>query len=238
MVTIVANSTTMTSTETESQLRSWRGVPLETRRAERREQLVEAAFELLGTDGWSGTTVRGVCRAARLNPRYFYESFDTLESLFIAVFDRLILEVTRAAVRAIDRAGPDPAARSTAVIEATVRYVTDDPKRARILFVEALGNEAVGRRRLDTLHATAEFLERYAWRQTGLADDRIGMVASHLLVGGLTQLVITWLDGRLPVTLEELVDDAAALMVAVGAGAASTARGRRPGGTPAGTAKS
>jgi hypothetical protein len=78
------------------------------------------------------------------------------------------------------------------------------------------------------MHATAEFLERYAWRQTGLAGDRIGLVASHLLVGGLTELVVTWLDGHLEVTLDELVADASALMVAVGAGAVSVARSRGP----------
>jgi AcrR family transcriptional regulator len=221
----------MTSTETDIQQRSWRGVPLEIRRAERRTQLVDTAFDLLGADGWRGTTVRGICQAAHLNPRYFYESFDTLESLLIAVFDRLIVEATQTALRAIEEAGTDPTARSVAVIEAVVRYVTKDPKRARILFVEAQGNERMGRRRLDTLHATAEFLEQYMWRQTGLANDRIGMVASHLLVGGLTELVVTWLDGHLDVSLDELVEDAAALMVAVGAGAVDVAQTRRvPGG--------
>jgi AcrR family transcriptional regulator len=218
----------MTVTETDSPPRSWRGVPLEVRRAERRELLLDAAFELLGADGWRATTVRGVCQAARLNPRYFYESFDSLESLLIAVFDRLVVEATKTALLAIEQAGPDPTARSGAVLQAVVRYVTEEPKRARILFVEAQGNERLGRRRLDTMHATADFLEQYLWRQTGLASDRIGMVASHLLVGGLTELVVSWLDGDLGVTLDELVEDAAALMVAVGAGAVSVARSRRP----------
>jgi AcrR family transcriptional regulator len=208
--------------------RSWRGVPLEVRREERREQLIDAAFEMLGQDGWRGTTVRGICQAARLNPRYFYESFDSLETLLIAVFDRLILEATRISLQAVQDAGSDPSARSAAVIAASVRYVTEDPRRARILFVEAQGNERMSRRRLDTMHATAEFLERHAWRQTGLAGDRMGLIASHLLVGGLTELVITWLDGHLPVSLDELVEDAAALMVAVGSGAVSVARARRP----------
>jgi len=218
----------MTSTDMDPQPRPWRGVPLDVRRAERREQLIDAAFDLLGTDGWRGTTVRGVCQGARLNPRYFYESFDDLESLLIAVFDRLVLQATDLSLQAISLAGPDPAARAAAVIAASVRYVTEDPKRARILFVEAQGNERLARRRLDTMHATAEFLERSTWRQTGMGDDRIGMVASHLLVGGLTELVITWLDGNLKISLEELVEDAAALMVAVGAGAISVAQGRKP----------
>jgi AcrR family transcriptional regulator len=216
----------MTSTDTSSQQRSWRGVPLAARRAERREQLVDAAFELLGTEGWPGTTVRGVCQAARLNPRYFYESFDTLEALLIAVFDRLVVESTQVALAAIEQAGPDPTARAAAVIDGIVRFVTDDPKRARILFVEARGNERLGRRRLDTMHATAEFLERYLWRQTNMASDRVGLVASHLLVGGLTELVVTWLDGHLDVSLDELVEDAAALTVAVGSGAVGVAQSR------------
>src|SRR5262245_45333483 len=53
----------------------WAGVAPEDRRAQRRELLMATTFELLGTEGWSATTVRGVCQAARLNPRYFYESF-------------------------------------------------------------------------------------------------------------------------------------------------------------------
>jgi AcrR family transcriptional regulator len=217
----------MTTADTASHQRSWRGVPPEVRKSERRELLIDAAYELLGAEGWNGTTVRGVCLGARLNARYFYESFDSLEALFIAVFDRLVQEATKAALTAIAAAGPDPAARSVAVIEASIRFVTADPRRARILFVEALGNEVVGRRRWDTLHATASFLEGSAWRQTGL-DDRIGLVASHVVVGGLTELVVTWLDGRLDITLDELVEDAAALMVAIGSGAVHTARTRRP----------
>jgi AcrR family transcriptional regulator len=219
---------TTASAGTEPASRSWRGVPLEVRRAERRAQLIAAAFELLGTEGWRGTTVRGVCQTARLNPRYFYESFDTLETLLIAVFDELVVESTQVGLRAVEEAGPHPTDRTVAVIRAFVRYVTDDPRRARILFIEAQGNERLGRRRLDTMHATATFVERNAWRQTGVADDRIGMIASHLLVGGLTELVVTWLDGHLDISLDRLIEDVADLLVAVGSGAVAVARARRP----------
>jgi hypothetical protein len=76
------------------------------------------------------------------------------------------------------------------------------------------------------MHATAEWLERYLWRQTDMASDRVGLVASHLLVGGLTELVITWLDGNLDVSLDQLVEDASALTVAVGLGAVGVAQAR------------
>ena len=58
----------------------WAGLAPDDRRAERRTLLLDAAFELLGTEGWGGTTVRAVCQEARLNPRYFYESFEDLDA--------------------------------------------------------------------------------------------------------------------------------------------------------------
>ena len=224
---------TATATATDPQLRSWRGIPLEMRRAERRELLVDAALDLLGTQGGGAFTVRGVCQGARLNARYFYESFDGLDALFVAVFDMLVGQALQQALQALDEAGPDPTARALGVVESVVRYVTEDPRRARVLFVEGLGNEEVGRRRRDTLVATAELVERYVWRQTGMGHDRMGMVASLVLVGGFTELVVTWLDGHLEMSLEDLMHDAAALMVAIGAGAVGVARGRRPGVAPA-----
>src|ERR1700721_1384529 len=98
----------MTATTTDPHLRSWRGVPLETRRAERREVLVDAALELLGTQGGGAFTVRGVCLEARLNARYFYESFDGLDALFVAVFDMLVGQTLQQALRALGAGGPDP----------------------------------------------------------------------------------------------------------------------------------
>ena len=67
----------------------WVGLSADDRRATRRRLLIDAAFALLGTEGWSGTTVRAVCEAAQLNARYFYESFDDLDSLVVAVYDQV-----------------------------------------------------------------------------------------------------------------------------------------------------
>ncbi|WP_436792606.1 TetR/AcrR family transcriptional regulator [Actinospongicola halichondriae] len=68
----------------------WNGLSTEERQRERRNLLVQAALELLASEGSSGTTVRAVCAEARLNPRYFYESFDELDSLVVAVYDHVI----------------------------------------------------------------------------------------------------------------------------------------------------
>src|SRR5256885_16518468 len=66
--------------------RRYAGASAVERRDERRARLLAAGLDALGTDGYAGATVRGVCARARLTPRYFYESFDDLDALLVAVF--------------------------------------------------------------------------------------------------------------------------------------------------------
>ncbi|MGH7750546.1 MAG: TetR family transcriptional regulator, partial [Candidatus Dormibacteria bacterium] len=69
--------------------RSYRGVSAEQRHLERRERLLDAGLDLLGTEGWARTTVTAICARARLTERYFYQSFPGREQLLLAVFDRI-----------------------------------------------------------------------------------------------------------------------------------------------------
>jgi AcrR family transcriptional regulator len=204
------------------------GVSADQRRSERRERLLEAALELLGSEGWKKTTVRGVCATAGLNPRYFYESFEDLDSLLVAVFNRIAAGATERIVTAYAGAPADGPAKARAAIEAAVHYLTDDPRRARVAFVEGLGNEAVMRRRLDVMDDLSRLLAAYARALYGMeeARDPIGDVASTLLVGGILELLITWLDGRLHMTREHLIDDMVELFVLTGEGAVAIARRR------------
>jgi AcrR family transcriptional regulator len=203
-------------------------VPAEDRRTERRSLLVDAAFTLLGTAGWSGTTVRAVCATARLNPRYFYESFDDLDALVVAVYDRVVDELREAVVAAQAVARADARSQARAAIDCIVRFVDDDRRRARVLYVEALGNEALNRRRIETGHALVELVERdAAARHGGLpAGEQIGRVGAAILVGGFSELLVAWLDGRIDVSREQLVDDATALFLALGDAAARIASRR------------
>jgi AcrR family transcriptional regulator len=196
----------------------YRGVPAEERRAERRERLLDAAFELLGTKGAQATTVRGVCAAARLTPRYFYESFAELDALLVAVFDRMFEEATAKVLAAMEAAPPDPRARSRAAIETFVTFLTDDPRRARIAFVEGLGNEPVMRRRLDGMRLFAGLVaaEARALYQPPPEADGLVDITATMLVGGMAELLITWVDGSLAVSREQLIDDVSELFFATG----------------------
>lgn len=206
----------------------WVGVSAADRRAERRTLLLDAAFELLGTEGWSGTTVRAVCQAARLNPRYFYESFADLDALVIAVYDRLVEQLSTELMAAVRAAGDDPAAQTRAAVDRIVGFFDDDRRRARILYVEALGNEALNRRRIETGHALVAAVEQYTVERHGPPPpgEHIGRIGAAILVGGTSELIISWLDGRIDVPREQLVDDATALFLALGEAAAAVVAGR------------
>jgi AcrR family transcriptional regulator len=197
-------------------------VPAEDRRAERRALLLDAGLRLLGSVGWAGTTVRAVCQAARLNPRYFYESFDDLDALVVAVYDGLVDELRRGIEAAVAAApADDPPAQIRAAVEHTVRFVDDDRRRARVLYVEALGSEALNRRRIETGLATAAFIQGAA-----AGRDPITPISAAVLVGGFSELLVAWLDGFVDVSAEQLVDDATELFVALAESAAHIAARR------------
>src|ERR1700710_181396 len=69
--------------------RAYGGLALEDRVAARRARFIEAGIELFGTQGFRAATVRGICAAAGLTDRYFYESFASLEALLAEVYRTL-----------------------------------------------------------------------------------------------------------------------------------------------------
>ena len=206
----------------------WAGVPAADRRAERRELLLDAAFELLGTEGWSATTVRAVCHEAKLNFRYFYESFEDLDALMVALYDRLVTELGEEVLSAVEAAGNDPQERLRVAVDRIVGFVADDARRARVLYVEALGSEPLNRRRIETGHAVVALVEEQGTKRLppGAPRDHIGRIGAAILVGGLSELIVAWLDGRIDVPRSQLVDDATELFVALGVAAAGVASRR------------
>ena len=205
----VSNETT---TRTPSR---WNGLSTEERQRERRNLLIEAAFELLATEGIAGTTVRAVCAHARLNPRYFYESFTDLDELLVAVYDDVFRQLQRRSAAAV-AAADDDASAMRASVAATVHFIDEDPRRGRILYSEALGNEALNLRRVRTGATLVELVfQDNSRRDVGAQDERIGRLGASVLVGGFSELLVAWIGGRIDLTVEELIDDATEVFLAV-----------------------
>jgi AcrR family transcriptional regulator len=204
------------------------GVEAADRIASRRASLIAAALELLGTEGWQATTVRAICARAKLTPRYFYESFDDLDAVLLAVFDEIARDAAAVVLRAVTQAPEDARAKSRAAIGAFIEFVTDDPRRARVLFIEAMGAESLARRRFATVRMFAELVAAQARAFYRVSDhtDALVELTALMVTGGLAEALLAWLDGTLQLTREQLIEHCADLFVATGEAAVELARRR------------
>jgi AcrR family transcriptional regulator len=174
------------------------------RRAERREQLLDAGLELFGTDGYAATTIEALCARAGLNPRYFYEQFAGREQLLGAVYERHVQQVLAVVSVAIERAGPDPGARLRAGLTAFVEATLADERGARVNYFEMVGVS----RELDALRRRV--LSDYAGLIASQAQGGVTGVeprtAAVALVGATDGLIIDWLSGDRSAPPRSIVD--------------------------------
>jgi AcrR family transcriptional regulator len=211
--------------------RVYGGESADDRQAGRRERLLTAGLDLFGAASGATPTVRGVCAEAKLTARYFYESFDSLDDLQVAVFERVAGEAAQATLAALERAPEDARDRARAVIGAFVVNLTDDPRRARVAFEMATGNRELEARRAATVRMFSALTAQEAGAFYGAPEsedpDPLAAMTASLLIGGLAHLLIAWLDGGFAVEREQLIDDCAELFAATGARAAELAAERR-----------
>jgi AcrR family transcriptional regulator len=190
----------------------WRGTTAAERSASRRDQLIEAALDILGSD--ETVTVRGVCARAALNARYFYESFEDVDALVVAVWDQVLAETTELGLLAIAAAENTAEAKTRAALDTSIRYVAGDPRRARVVLEASATHRAIAERRTAAISATAELMAAQAAAFYAIPpDDKLLRGTAIMLTGGLVELVHAWHDGRLAITLDELVDQATAMVL-------------------------
>ncbi|SFI56278.1 DNA-binding transcriptional regulator, AcrR family [Amycolatopsis sacchari] len=182
--------------------RTWAGTTLADRRAARRERLLAAALDLLGTGGSSAVSVRAVCRGAKLTERYFYESFADREELVTAVYEQVAAELRQALVDAVPDRGADPAVRAEAAVTAFVELVVDDPRKGRVLLLAPVTEPALSARGVALLPAFAALVREQL--PPRLPADEREMTALGL-VGALANLFTAYLAGTLAVSRERLI---------------------------------
>ena len=118
--------------------RVYGGISSTDRQSTRRAALLDAALDVIAEDGVAAVTVRGVCGRARLADRYFYENFSDRDALLDGLADELFTQVGGALLAAITAttsgsATADPAAVARAGVETAIAFVTEDPRRGRLL---------------------------------------------------------------------------------------------------------
>ena len=203
--------------------RRYRGSSAEERRAQRREQLLEAAIRVYGEQGYRHATVKAVCEEAGLTERYFYESFSNSEELLVASFQA----VTHFLLGELEKAGVesrgDPLERARAMLNAYYETLKGNPRSARVFLVEISGvSPTVDRALAVTLRAFGELLARtLAPRGESSAADEPLLRAG--VVGGVIHIALNWIASGYSQPVREVVDAAVRLGSILNPGAAKSA---------------
>ena len=176
--------------------RPWRGQSPQERRDARRRRLLDAALELFGTTGYAATSLTALCAKAGVSPRHFYELYPGREQLMADLYDEIVLETARLVRQAQEEAPLQADVRITAGLRAALAYQTDDPRRARILHLEAVGVSPwleQHRRRVIAMfaEATVEQYERLV--ADGQLVDRPFRQVATALIGAFDELLVHWL---------------------------------------------
>jgi len=182
--------------------RRYGGVSAEARQSQRLERLLEAALDVFGTEGYTRATIR-------LTERYFYEHFASLDDAFMALHQQLSEALMAQVAQAYaDHLAETPDVRVRASLRAFLQFIHSDPRRARILLMDAVFTG-----RTDVLDKTTA-----VQRLLGLMSQRIEMnhpgALAHMdidmVAGGIVGIVIhtttIWAAKGFAMPMESVLD--------------------------------
>jgi AcrR family transcriptional regulator len=118
--------------------RKYGGASAEERKQQRRERLLEAAFEVFGRQGYKQTTLRMICAQARMTDRYFYEQFESLDEIFLAVRQRITADMVQMITQTLHSPEVNPMVRIRQALATFFEFMKSDPRRARIILLDAM----------------------------------------------------------------------------------------------------
>lgn len=172
--------------------------------------MIEAALTISHERGLAAVGVRSVGAQTKLNQRYFYESFPTVDDLLIAVLDTIVVELLTAGFAALhERERRSRLARARHGMDVALGVILDDPRKATFLGAVSAGpaalQEAYRQRIADVTDAI-------------LADPEAAMqgfdrATAIYVAAGSAQLIVAVLSGELDLDREDLADKLARLAV-------------------------
>ena len=182
--------------------RPYRGVSATDRRDQRRQRLIDAGLQLFGTRGIAAVGIVDICAEAGLTKRYFYESFASIDALADAVFEHVTGNLVAAVAPAIEAgAGRDPRPALTVY----TRALLSDPRVVRLLAVESQTGPL--RKYRDGFPTRAvELWFAFASHDDALPPPQDMRLKAYGFVGAAQQIGMAWLDGHLPLTIDEVID--------------------------------
>lgn len=201
--------------------RSYAGRSADERDAVRRQRLLGAALELIGTRGYAATTVERLCTTANVSTRHFYLLYANKEAAFIDLYDELTAASYRNVATSLE--ATEGASMKERISQAMLAYfdpMLSDLRVARISFVEIIGaSPRIEELRLQYRETLVDLVRAESADAVarGEVRDRDFRFATLALAGAATAVAHDWMLRRdRPPVLElerKLMDLATTLLV-------------------------
>lgn len=202
---------------TKSNGRAYAGRSADERDAVRRARLLEAARELIGTDGYLATTIERICSTANVSTRHFYLQYPSKEAVFIDLYDSMTNQSFQNVLTSwAATEGTPMAERVPAAYLAYLKPMFEDLLAARIAFVEVMGvSPQMEQKRLEYRESLIQFVEAQgaAAVERGEISDRDFRFVSLALIGAANVIVHDWASHEDRPPAEELERKLSALAV-------------------------
>jgi AcrR family transcriptional regulator len=189
--------------------RRYGGMGPEERQRQRREKLIEAALAVFGEQGFHASTVRDVCGRAELTSRYFYESFESMEVLFEAVYVSVSRELMRKTMVALQGVPMVPEQLAESAMRTFLAFIQEDPRRARVTLIDA---QTVG----PGVSRTSQQADRdFVALLTSFIDalypgiDQSTGLSPHLIstgmLGAMMRMAAVWVENKCDLPLDDVL---------------------------------
>lgn len=183
------------------------GLPREFVTHNQRERLIAGIAEAIAENGYSGTTIAHITRAAAVSRRTFYEHFSSKDECFVAAYDTVMKELQERVSGAFDEQDEWPKA-IRAGIGAMLEFLAAEPNLARLCMVEALVAGPAVVERYDA--AIQSFVPYFQEGRKGRSKEvlsRLSPTTEEALVGGMVSLISRRIIAGKAEELEELLPD-------------------------------
>lgn len=175
------------------------------RKTERRRQLIAAAIQVYGEQGYRHSSVKQVCERAGLTQRYFYESFGHSDELLIACYQQVTGELQRDIIAAVDGAGSSPRLRARAALVAYLDALRRQPQAANVFLVDIRGISPEVDREIDrALGVTGREMVRAVLGADAAVDDLL----LTGVMGGIIHIALHWVTAHYAPSIDRVADAA------------------------------
>ena len=167
-----------------------RSVRAEAKRQQRFLEIERVAARLFSENGFHATSVADVIEAANISRGTFYLYFDSKESLFLSLMDRLIRQIMTA-VRVVDPHGENPTREIAENIHRVIDVVFDNPNLTRLVFQQSVGLNPEIDAKLQRLYGFLQEMVEGALingAKTGLIREGNVPLVAQVLIGGMKEV--------------------------------------------------